>query len=64
MSEGKHDGELGNTYTVTMHYSNVEITDNRAEFVSLPPEQAMKLLAWLEQEYLNLFRLMREEPKR
>ncbi len=62
MSE--HDGDLGNGYRVAMHYSNVEITDERAEFVALTPEQVMKLLAWLEEEYPNLFRLMREEPKR
>ncbi len=61
MSE--HDGDLGNGYIVAMHYSNVEITDDRAEFVALTPEQAMKLLAWLEEEYPNLLRLMREEPK-
>jgi len=55
----KHDGELGNEYKVTMHYSNVEIKDSGAEFVSLTPEQAVKLLAWLEEEYLNLWRLVR-----
>jgi len=58
-----HDGDLGDGYTVAMHYSNVEIEDGKAEFVALTPEQAIKLLAWLEQEYPNLLQLMRGEQK-
>jgi hypothetical protein len=59
MSEQKHDGDLGSGYTVAMHYSDVNITDDRAEFVSLTPEQALKLLAWLEEEYINLLNMVR-----
>lgn len=61
MSE--HDGDLGDGYTVAMHYTYVEIADGTAEFVALTPEQAVKLLAWLEEEHPNLLQLMREEPK-
>ncbi len=57
MSEHKHDGDLGDGYTVAMHYTNVEIRDSGAEFVALTPGQAIKLLAWLEEEYPNLSRL-------
>ncbi len=60
MGEHKHDGELGDGYTVAMHYRNIEIRDRGAEFVALTPEQAIKLLAWLEEEYLNLWRLVRQ----
>jgi hypothetical protein len=62
MNEHKHDGDLGDGYTVAMHYTNVEIRDSGAEFVALTPEQAIKLLAWLEEEWLNLRRLAREKP--
>jgi len=61
MSENKHDGDLGDGYEVAMHYSDVQISDGRAEFVSLTPEQAIKLLAWLEEEYSNLWRLTSED---
>lgn len=55
----KHDGDLGSGYTVAMHYDNVEIRDGGAEFAALAPAQAIKLLAWLEEEYPNLWRLMK-----
>jgi len=56
----KHDGDLGDRYSVAWHYNDINIQDQGAEFVALTPLQAIKLLAWLEEEYPNLWRLYRE----
>ncbi len=60
MTEPKHDGDLGDRYSVAWHYNDINIQDQGAEFVALTPLQAIKLLAWLEEEYPNLWRLYRE----
>ncbi len=59
----KHDGNLENGYIVAWHYDDIEIRDQGAEFVSLTARQAIALLAWLEEEYPALWRIMRQEQK-
>lgn len=61
---GKHDGDLNGHQVKLTEYGQVEITDNRAEFVQLEAMQAVKLLAWLEEEYPNLWRLVREKESK
>ncbi len=58
MSEQKHDGDLGDRYSVAWHYNDINIQDQGAEFVALTPGQAIKLLAWLEEEYPNMRRIL------
>ncbi len=50
LNMAKHDGGLGDDYTVAWHYNDIEIRDQGAEFVGLTAAQALSLLAWLEQE--------------
>ena len=60
MSETPH--ALGDNHTVRWHYGDVEIRDERAEYVGLTPHQALALLSWLEQERDTLLRLAKESP--
>ena len=57
----KHDGDLGDDYTVAWHYNDINIQDQRAEFVALTPQQALSLLAWLRQEETTLEELAKEQ---
>ena len=58
----KYDGTLGNRYTVAWSYNDIEIKDEGAEFVALSAQQALSLLAWLEQERARLEQVSNEQP--
>src|SRR2546429_9149585 len=59
----KHDGGLGDDYTVAWHYNDIEIRDQGAECVGLTVQQALSLLAWLRQEESALEALAEEKEE-
>ena len=61
IEEPKHDGNLGDRYSVAFDYSTIEIKDQGAEYVGLSAKQALSLLAWLEQEREKLEQLAKEQ---